>query len=104
MWNILLLVFISSLHTSSFSQSVRVRLVQHQVCRQEGEGVVCRCGPENNITYLGIRMEGFLRQQNLRQVRLRLVNFLIDLFMVHLPQEYSVSVKFKFEPKNVLVT
>ena len=67
MWTVFLLVF-SSLHTSSLGQ-VRVRLVQHQVCGQEREKVVCRCG-ENNVTYLGIRMEGFLRQQNMAQVRL----------------------------------
>ena len=67
MWTVFLLVF-SSLHSSSLGQ-VRVRLVQHQVCGQEREEVVCRCG-ENNTTYLGIRMEGFLRQQNTAQVRL----------------------------------
>ena len=69
MWLISILLLSFSLHTSSYSQTVRVRLVQHQVCRQELQEVVCRCGPDNNNTYLGLRVEGLLAQHNSRQVR-----------------------------------
>ena len=51
-------------------QTYRVTLVQHQVCSQDQQEVVCRCQPGDNQTYLGLRIQGFSRQQNMRQVRL----------------------------------
>ena len=68
MWPIFLLL---SLLVGSSLEAYRVTLVQHQVCSQQEQQLLCRCQPGDNQTYLGIRIQGFLRQQNMKEVRAR---------------------------------
>ena len=69
MMPIFLLLTVLVVLAGSSPEAYRVTLVQHQVCRQHQQELLCSCQPGDNQTYLGLRIQGFLRQQNMRQVR-----------------------------------
>ena len=63
--NNLLVLVIFLLAQSGYPTGRRVTLVQHQACQMlpvEKE-MICQCGEEDTMAYMGIRMLGFAAQR-----------------------------------------
>ena len=60
----LLVVVIFLLAQSGYQTGRRVTLVQHQACQMvpAEKEMLCQCGEEDTMTYMGIRMLGFAAQ------------------------------------------